>query len=148
MKRKEEIETKVDLAEQRNAERRQVENEKKELALRKKVEKEQQRQKILDEYKRKKLEKELGAELSARSTGRGHSQPPFIRTKSQMSEVTESSRQNTPRMRGQSSVEQRVSVSSLAEPSEYKKVNQVMKFVARWDQFIKLGFDLKAVYKT
>lgn len=43
MKRKEEIETKVDLAEQRNAERRQVENEKKELALRKKVEKEQQR---------------------------------------------------------------------------------------------------------
>ncbi|CAP34365.1 LOW QUALITY PROTEIN: Protein CBR-PQN-34 [Caenorhabditis briggsae] len=118
MKRKEEIETKVDLAEQRNAERRQVENEKKELALRKKVEKEQQRQKILEEYKRKKLEKELGAELSARSTGRGHSQPPFIRTKSQMSEVTES-RQNTPRMRGQSSVEQRVSVSSLAEPSEY-----------------------------
>uniref|UniRef100_A0A8R1HU46 Patronin n=1 Tax=Caenorhabditis japonica TaxID=281687 RepID=A0A8R1HU46_CAEJA len=116
MKRKEEIETKVDLAEQRNAERRQVENEKKELALRKKVEKEQQRQKILEEYKRKKLEKELGAELSARSTGRGHSQPPFIRTKSQMSEVTES-RQNTPRMRGQSSVEQRVSVSSLAEPT-------------------------------
>ncbi|KAF1746918.1 hypothetical protein GCK72_023376 [Caenorhabditis remanei] len=116
MKRKEEIEGKVDLAEQRNAERRQVENEKKELALRKKVEKEQQRQKILEEYKRKKLEKELGAELSARSTGRGHSQPPFIRTKSQMSEVTES-RTNTPRMRGQSSVEQRLSVSSLAEPT-------------------------------
>ncbi|CDH92934.1 Patronin (microtubule-binding protein) homolog [Caenorhabditis elegans] len=127
MKRKEEIETKVDLAEQRNAERRQVENEKKELALRKKVEKEQQRQKILDEYKRKKLEKELGAELSARSTGRGHSQPPFIRTKSQMSEVTESSRQNTPRMRGQSSVEQRVSVSSLAEPTHKLYAKTVTK---------------------
>ncbi|CAI5455374.1 unnamed protein product [Caenorhabditis angaria] len=128
MKRKEEIETKVDMAEQRNAERRQLEMEKKELALQKKIEKEQQRQKILEEYKRKKIEKELGAELSsARSTGgRGHSQPPFVRTKSQMSDVTES-RQNTPRIRGQSSVEQRVSVSSLAEPTHKLYARAVTK---------------------
>ncbi|CAB3400617.1 unnamed protein product [Caenorhabditis bovis] len=118
MKRKEEIESKVDMAEQRSAERRQLEMEKKELALQKKLEKELQRQKILEEYKRKKAEKELGAEISsARSTSRGHSQPPFIRTKSQLSESTDS-KQSTPRVRGQSSVEQRISaVSSLGEPT-------------------------------
>lgn len=119
MKRKEEIETKVDIAEQRNAEKKQLEMEKKDMAMRKKMEKEAQRQKILEEYKKKKQEKELGAELSSgRSSARGHSQPPFVRTKSNMTEVVEKTMTpKNPRMRGQSSVEQRVTVSSLQEPT-------------------------------
>uniref|UniRef100_A0A1I7WPU8 CKK domain-containing protein n=1 Tax=Heterorhabditis bacteriophora TaxID=37862 RepID=A0A1I7WPU8_HETBA len=48
------------------------------------------RQKILDDYKRRKAEKEMGIEPGSNTphavSGRGHSQPPFIRTKSQMSE--------------------------------------------------------------
>ncbi|CAD6189201.1 unnamed protein product [Caenorhabditis auriculariae] len=106
MKRKEEIENKVDMAEQKIAERKMLENAKKEVAQRRKLEKEIQRQKILDDYKKKKIEKELGVDLpSARSSSRGHSQPPFT------------SGIQSARLRGQSSVEQRVTVSSLNEPT-------------------------------
>ncbi|VDK59745.1 unnamed protein product [Cylicostephanus goldi] len=88
MKRKEEIESKVDQIEQRNAEKRLAEIAKREMAEQRKLEKELQRQKILDDYKRRKMEKEMGVESgsnSARSPpGRGHSQPPFVRTKSQV----------------------------------------------------------------
>ncbi|KJH42889.1 hypothetical protein DICVIV_11126 [Dictyocaulus viviparus] len=127
MKRKEEIENKIDQIEQRNAEKRMAEIAKREMAEQRKLEKELQRQvlrqKILDDYKRRKMEKELGVESgsnSARgSSGRGHSQPPFIRTKSQMSEsvVDGSDKTRQPRMRGQSTVEQRFAVQSLQEPT-------------------------------
>ena len=78
----------MDALEQRNIEKRLAEEAKKEAADQKKLEKEIQRQKILDDYKRRKVEKELGLEpQSARSvtSARGSSQPPFIRTKSQVS---------------------------------------------------------------
>ncbi|EPB79660.1 hypothetical protein ANCCEY_01204 [Ancylostoma ceylanicum] len=125
MKRKEEIENKVDQIEQRNAEKRLAEMAKREMAEQRKLEKELQRQKILDDYKRRKMEKELGVESGSNSArgppGRGHSQPPFIRTKSQMSEsalgTDGSDKGRPPRMRGQSTVEQRISVSSLQEPT-------------------------------
>ncbi|KAK6759449.1 hypothetical protein RB195_021187 [Necator americanus] len=125
MKRKEEIENKVDQIEQRNAEKRLAELAKREMAEQRKLEKELQRQKILDDYKRRKMEKELGVESGSNSArgppGRGHSQPPFIRTKSQMSESALSTdgveKGRPPRVRGQSTVEQRISVSSLQEPT-------------------------------
>ncbi|KHJ91515.1 hypothetical protein OESDEN_08621 [Oesophagostomum dentatum] len=125
MKRKEDFASKVDQIEQRNAEKRLAEMAKREMAEQRKLEKELQRQKILDDYKRRKMEKELGLESgsnSARSPpGLGHSPPPFIRTKSQMSESAMGSdgsdKPRPPRARGQSTVEQRISVSSLQEPS-------------------------------
>ncbi|KAJ1362998.1 hypothetical protein KIN20_022742 [Parelaphostrongylus tenuis] len=125
MKRKEEIENKVDQIEQRNAEKRMAEIAKREMAEQRKLEKEIQRQKILDDYKRRKMEKELGIEsgsTSARgSSGRGHSQPPFIRAKSQMSESIippgNGDKARLHRARGQSTVEQRISVQSLQEPT-------------------------------
>ncbi|KAK5979979.1 Patronin [Trichostrongylus colubriformis] len=125
MKRKEEIENKVDQIEQRNAEKRMAELAKREMAEQRKLEKELQRQKILDDYKRRKMEKELGLESGSSSArgayGRGHSQPPFIRTKSQMSESALGAEGNDkgrlPRARGQSTVEQRISVQSLQEPT-------------------------------
>ncbi|XGW35762.1 hypothetical protein V3C99_019168 [Haemonchus contortus] len=125
MKRKEEIENKVDQIEQRNAEKRMAELAKREMAEQRKLEKELQRQKILDDYKRRKMEKELGLESGSSSargaSGRGHSQPPFIRTKSQMSEsalgAEGSDKGRLPRARGQSTVEQRISVQSLQEPT-------------------------------
>ncbi|KAK6033048.1 hypothetical protein OSTOST_00747 [Ostertagia ostertagi] len=114
----------VDQIEQRNAEKRMAELAKREMAEQRKLEKELQRQKILDDYKRRKMEKELGLESgsnSARGSGRGHSQPPFIRTKSQMSESALGAEGNDkgrlPRARGQSTVEQRISVQSLQEPT-------------------------------
>ncbi|KAK6061364.1 hypothetical protein COOONC_00968 [Cooperia oncophora] len=125
MKRKEEIENKVDQIEQRNAEKRMAELAKREMAEQRKLEKELQRQKILDDYKRRKMEKELGLESGSNSargaSGRGHSQPPFVRTKSQMSESALGAEGNDkgrlPRARGQSTVEQRISVQSLQEPT-------------------------------
>ncbi|KIH59070.1 hypothetical protein ANCDUO_10713, partial [Ancylostoma duodenale] len=115
----------VDQIEQRNAEKRLAEMAKREMAEQRKLEKELQRQKILDDYKRRKMEKELGVESGSNSArgppGRGHSQPPFIRTKSQMSESAlgsdGSDKGRPPRVRGQSTVEQRISVSSLQEPT-------------------------------
>uniref|UniRef100_A0A0N4W0G3 Calponin-homology (CH) domain-containing protein n=1 Tax=Haemonchus placei TaxID=6290 RepID=A0A0N4W0G3_HAEPC len=105
----------VDQIEQRNAEKRMAELAKRELAEQRKLEKELQRQKILDDYKRRKMEKELGLESGSSSargaSGRGHSQPPFIRTKSQVMSW------RLPRARGQSTVEQRISVQSLQEPT-------------------------------
>ena len=134
-KRKEEMENKLDAVEQRNIEKKLAEEAKKEAVEQKKLEKEIQRsafrgillyfpafrQKILDDYKKKKMEKELGLEpSSARSvqSARGHSQPPFVRTKSHMTEssmggVTD--RSNT-RPRGISNAE--IKVASLQEPSE------------------------------
>ncbi|KAE9419362.1 hypothetical protein Angca_002417, partial [Angiostrongylus cantonensis] len=125
MKRKEEIENKVDQIEQRNAEKRMAEIAKREMAEQRKLEKELQRQKILDDYKRRKMEKDLGIESgstsSRGSSGRGHSQPPFIRAKSQMSESIispgSSDKARLHRMRGQSTVEQRIPVQSLQEPT-------------------------------
>ncbi|WKY14424.1 hypothetical protein Q1695_000178 [Nippostrongylus brasiliensis] len=125
MKRKEEIENKVDQIEQRNAEKRMAELAKREMAEQRKLEKELQRQKILDDYKRRKMEKELGIESGSNSArgpnGRGHSQPPFVRTKSQMSESALTSegseKARMARARGQSTVEQRISVQSLQEPT-------------------------------
>ncbi|GMT03434.1 hypothetical protein PENTCL1PPCAC_25608 [Pristionchus entomophagus] len=126
MKRKSEITIKVDNIEARNAERRAAERAKQEMADQRKIEKEIQRQKILDEYKRKKVEKELGMD-SARSTssmGRGSSQPPFARTKSQG--LTDAPRLPTGggggtlgRARGQSNVDEakKFSVASCAEPA-------------------------------
>ncbi|PIO72545.1 hypothetical protein TELCIR_05518 [Teladorsagia circumcincta] len=115
----------VDQIEQRNAEKRMAEMAKREMAEQRKLEKELQRQKILDDYKRRKMEKELGLESGSNSargaSGRGHSQPPFIRTKSQMSESALGADGNDkgrlPRARGQSTVEQRISVQSLQEPT-------------------------------
>ncbi|KAK6739464.1 hypothetical protein RB195_008135 [Necator americanus] len=125
MKRKEEIENKVDQIEQRNAEKRLAELAKPEMTEQRKLE-ELQRQKILDDYKRREMEKQLGVESGSNSArgppGRGHSQPPFIRTKSQMSELALSTdgveKGRLPRVRGQSTVEQRISVSSLQEPTQ------------------------------
>ncbi|GMR33772.1 hypothetical protein PMAYCL1PPCAC_03967, partial [Pristionchus mayeri] len=127
MKRKEEITQKVDNIEARNAERRAAERAKQEMADQRKVEKEIQRQKILDEYKRKKMEKELGMDSarSSSSVGRGSSQPPFARTKSQG--LTETPRLPSGgisggtlgRARGQSNVDEarKISVPSCAEPA-------------------------------
>ncbi|GMT33362.1 hypothetical protein PFISCL1PPCAC_24659 [Pristionchus fissidentatus] len=127
MKRKEEITTKVDNIEARHAERRAAEKAKQEMADQRKIEKEIQRQKILDDYKRKKVEKELGMD-SARSTssvGRGSSQPPFARTKSQGLTDTPrlaaggSAGGTIGRARGQSNVDEarKISVASCAEPT-------------------------------
>ncbi|KAF8380870.1 ptrn-1 [Pristionchus pacificus] len=129
MKRKEEITQKVDTIEARNAERRAAERAKQEMADQRKVEKEIQRQKILDEYKRKKVEKELGMDSarSVSSVGRGSSQPPFARTKSQgLSETPRlpssgvaSGSGTLGRARGQSNVDEarRIAVPSCAEPA-------------------------------
>ncbi|CAI4224011.1 unnamed protein product [Auanema sp. JU1783] len=123
MKRKEESGVKMDQIEQRNMERKLAEEAKREMAEQRKVEKEMQRQKILEDYKRKKMEKDLGEVSSARlNSARGQSQPPFERTKSQMTTSTSSA--TPPRLRGASTVEQRISVQSLQEPTHklYSKV--------------------------
>ncbi|CAJ0610232.1 unnamed protein product [Cylicocyclus nassatus] len=75
MKRKEEIESKVDQIEQRNAEKRLAEIAKREMAEQRKLEKELQRQKILDDYKRRKMEKEMGVESGSNSARRHEGNP-------------------------------------------------------------------------
>ncbi|CAJ0608813.1 unnamed protein product [Cylicocyclus nassatus] len=124
MMRKEENKRKVDQGKQRNAEKRLAEIARR-MAEQRKLEKELQRQKILDDFRRRKMGEELGVKFrsnSARSC-RGHSQPPFVRTKSQMSESAMGADRKRgeegrpPRARSQSAVDRRNSVASLQEPT-------------------------------
>ncbi|CAJ0572765.1 unnamed protein product, partial [Mesorhabditis spiculigera] len=122
MQRREQIPQQVEKLENKFAEKRAQEEAKREMAEQRKMEKELHRQRLLDDYKRRKLEKELGSDgsQSARpASARGHSQPPFIRTKSQMSESMDAGRANPRMVRGKSNVdgEGRIFVPSTAEPT-------------------------------
>ncbi|CAJ0928181.1 unnamed protein product, partial [Mesorhabditis belari] len=125
MQRREQIPQKVESMEMKMAEKRAQEDAKKEMVEQRKLEKELHRQRLLEDYKRRKMEKELGigpsdGSQSARpASARGHSQPPFIRTKSQMSESVDQSQQVQRMVRGKSNVdgENRIFVASTAEPT-------------------------------
>ncbi|VDM36451.1 unnamed protein product [Toxocara canis] len=121
LRRREQIEQKVEEIEARNAERRQAELEKQEAAEQRKRERELQRQKILEDYKRKKMEREL--EANGGQYARGHSQPPTpSRPKSTVDMVRSRTLQRP--ARPQSSVDDssapssaRITVPSTAEPA-------------------------------
>uniref|UniRef100_A0A9J2PDT4 CKK domain-containing protein n=1 Tax=Ascaris lumbricoides TaxID=6252 RepID=A0A9J2PDT4_ASCLU len=123
LRRREQIEQRVEEIEARNAERRQAELEKQEAAELRKRERELQRQKILEDYKRKKMERELEAN-SGFQNGRGHSQPPTPSRPKSTVELAARSRTLQRPTRPQSSIDDtsapssaRVTVASTAEPA-------------------------------
>uniref|UniRef100_A0A915A6K4 Patronin n=1 Tax=Parascaris univalens TaxID=6257 RepID=A0A915A6K4_PARUN len=123
LRRREQIEQRVEEIEARNAERRQAELEKQEAAELRKRERELQRQKILEDYKRKKMERELEAN-SGFQNGRGHSQPPTPSRPKSTVELAARSRTLQRPTRPQSSIDDtstpssaRVTVASTTEPA-------------------------------
>ncbi|VDK60396.1 unnamed protein product [Anisakis simplex] len=122
LRRREQIEQRVEEIEAKNAERRQAELEKQEAAEMRKRERELQRQKILEDYKRKKMEREL--EASGSQSGRGHSQPPTPSRPKSTVELARSRTLNRSSTRPQSTIDDssapssaRVTVPSTAEPT-------------------------------